>query len=716
MRSAAFRITVSALTVWILSAPFSAQSREEKGGVREEARAVLIEVPVNVIDRDGRPVERLTAEDFEVYDDGKRQEITGFEVLDQRRPLPAPGPGEPPIHPAARRHFLLLFDLSFGSPKGIVNARRAARDFVVTRMKDLDLAAVATHSVEHGLRLLVTFTGDRTQLAAAIDTLGFPTLADRSPDPLAFVMTQPSGSNATGFAYMRGRSATTGSGFDVALEEAIENLEALRGKNFRAIYRDRVSRLLSSFAEMARALDAVQGRKHIFYLSEGFDSRELSGSASEGGGGREAEWIIRGQTWKVDNDTRFGNAGTQSKMAQALALFNRSDCVIHAIDIGGLRAGSEITGLDQRVSGSDSLFYMASATGGDFLKDANDLGSSFDRLLDRTGLIYILAFQPVRVPETGKFHTLTVKTRDKSYRASHRTGYYEAKKYLEMSPMEKKLVAASALAAAVPKSDIPAWVLAAPFPGAGGVSRVPVVIEIPGDRLLEGHRGDRMSVEVYAYGMDARGTTRDYLYHTIGLDLTKSAPMLRKSGLKYYGELELPPGSHTLRVLVRNSDTGRFGVTIVPLEIPGAPQDPFLLPPFFVDEGEPWILVKGRPRGDRPAAEYPFAIAGQSFVPAALPDVHSGGDLDVCLIAYNFEKAAVPLAYSGRVVGVDGRPHGKVDLTLLRASDEEREGARKLMLRFKPAGLEPGRYALAVEIRDPRTGKKAESSFPFDVQ
>ena len=137
--------------------------------VREEASATLIEVPVNVVDKNGHSVENLTADDFEVYDDGKKQAVTGFEVIDERTAMTMPRPEESPVNPAARRHFLILFDLSFGSPRAIVNARRAARDFVVTRMKDLDLAAVATFSVESGMRLLVTFTEDRTQLAAAIE-------------------------------------------------------------------------------------------------------------------------------------------------------------------------------------------------------------------------------------------------------------------------------------------------------------------------------------------------------------------------------------------------------------------------------------------------------------------------------------------------------------------------------------------------------------------
>jgi VWFA-related protein len=692
-----------------------AQSKREEPTVREEARVTLVEVPVNVVDSYGRSVERLTADDFEIYDDGKKQTITGFEILDQRKPIAPPSAGEPPIHPAAQRHFLLLFDLSFGTPKGIVNARRAARDFVVNRMKELDMAAVATYSIEQGVRLLVTFTRDRSQLAAAVDTLGLPALVDRSPDPLGFVLAPPTQSNAVGFSntVAGGRSANT---FDVVLEEALENMEVMRARSFRAIYRDRVHRLLESLAQMAVALDTVQGRKHVLYLSEGFDSRELSGS-TQGGGAREAEWVIRGQSWKLDSDVRFGNAGLQDRMGKALALFNRSDCVIHTIDIGGLRAGSEITGTEQAVNGQDSLFYMAEETGGEFLKNANDLGTSFERLLDRTGLIYILAFQPVRVPENGKFHTLKVRVKSKNYRVSHRTGYYEAKSYASLTPIEKKLAASSALSSAVPKTDIPAWVLAAAFPAPGDAAHVPVIIEIPGDRLLSGHADPQMNVDLFVYAIDAKGETRDYLFQTLTLDLAKVSEALRQNGIKYYGELTLPPEEYTLRVFVRNNETGRFGVSVNHLSVPAsASSDPFTLPPLFLDDDN-WILVKGKVHTPKASSsEYPFAIAGESFVPAALADLVSGKETRVCLIAYNFGRASAELEYTGKVLGADGKTHGKVDLTLLRASDREGEGPRKALFRFRPSGLDPGRYALAVKVENRATGQSSESSFPFDVQ
>lgn len=718
-----FRIQAVAAVLLLTGLPSGAGAADKKSvppvrQVSQETRVTLVEVPVNVTDKAGNPVENLKAEDFEVTDDGKKQEITGFDVLDQRKGVPRAA-GADPINPAARRHFMIVFDLSFGTPKAIVNARRAARDFVVTRMKELDTAAVATFSVEQGMRLLVTFTRDRTQLAAAIDTLGFPTLADRTSDPLGFVIVPPSQSNAQGVQSITGANAAATSGQDAAFADLIETLEVGRARSFRAIYRDRVVRLLRSFEQTAIALNEVPGRKHILYLSEGFDSRELSGSSQDGGGAKEANWAISGQSWKIDSDTRWGNSGLQATMEKALAFFNRSDCIVHAIDIGGLRAGSEITGQDQTVNGQDSLFYMAEQTGGEFLKNANDLGTSFDKLLDRTGLIYLLAFQPVRIPENGKFHPLKVRVENHAYRVSARSGYYEPKKHDQLTPLERRLSASSAIAAAVPQTEIPAWVLAAPFPSAHGAARVPVIVEVPGDRLLAKHLAPVMNVDVFVYAVDAAGATRDFLYQPIGLELGKVRETLARAGIKFYGQLRLPPGEYTLRTLVRDNETDRSGLSITPLTVPeeGAAA-PFAAPPFFLSDARPWIMVKGKPRpSDETGAEYPFAIAGEAFVPAAFASLHSGETRQVCMMAYNFSPGgdALALTYAGRVLGVDGRPYGKVDLRLVRASDGEGEGQRKLLLEFRPSGLDPGRYALAVKLQDPKTGKSSESSFPFDV-
>ena len=55
------------------------------------------------------------------------------------------------------------------------------------------------------------------------------------------------------------------------------------------------------------------------------------------------------------------------------------------------------------------------------------------------------------------------------------------------------------------------------------------------------------------------------------------------------------------------------------------------------------------------------------------------------------------LAVKGEVVSADGQARA-VPLKIVKASDVERGGGRKLMLSWKPEGLAPGRYVLKVAV------------------
>ncbi len=174
-------------------APLSAQKPAAGDKFSETSDVVAVEVPVNVIGRDGQPVRGLTAADFEISDDGDNQAITDFEVIDlssteaETRRMDSRRIEE--LGAAARRHFLLLFDLSFSSPTSILKARLAARDFLLSSLHPADLAAVATYSLEQGPKLVLTFTPDRAQLARAIDTLGLNNVFDaKERDPLRFLI------------------------------------------------------------------------------------------------------------------------------------------------------------------------------------------------------------------------------------------------------------------------------------------------------------------------------------------------------------------------------------------------------------------------------------------------------------------------------------------------------------------------------------------------
>ena len=719
MRYIHFRPPIALGVALALFGAIPAAAQKSAGGVvQEKATVTVIEVPVNVIGKDGKPVAGLTAADFELYDNGKKQEITGFEVADLRTPVAMPGqapnpfPEGPPA--AARRHWLLVFDLSYASPSGLIRAREGAHALVEKDMGPSDLAGVATISTEKGWNLVENFTSDKLQLRHAIDTLGLGKKG--ALDPLSLAVVQPSlVEDAT--------ASGTSSAKDEAIREYFVDLNRMAQKSSDDRERGRIATHMNGLGQIAQVLNSVRGRKYVLLFSEGFENRMLMGNAGRGATplgqtnstqDTSPDAVLRGETWKVDSDTRFGSSTTRGFLANAMEGFRRSDVVLDTIDISGLRAEGDVA--RKAGSGADALFTMAKETNGEFIRNANQLSGELKQVIQRTDIVYVLAFQPKEVSKPGTFHELKVKVRVPTSKIAARSGYYEPKPYRNLTPMERVLASGDLLSGGG-GSQLPVNVLVAPFATTGRIAQVPVIFEIPGKALLEGDTSNVSGVQVYAYANDSRGVLTDYLTQDISLDLKVARAKLETGGIKYYGTLFLPPGQYTLRTLVRNAFTGRSAVSTAAVKVPATPGgDPTVLPFFYQDPAAPWAMIKPNPRaGASPApVEYPFAVGGDSFIPAALPVVAKGATAQVAVVTYNFTPGSDPLQVVPEVVGPDGQPR-KTDVQVVRRSDRERGGARVLVLAFKPDGLEPGRYALRVRVSD-RAQKTAEASGAFEVR
>ncbi len=67
---------------WIFLLVFSVTARQEE---IISVKTELVNLNVVVVDRQGHPVSGLAKEDFEVYEDGKRQKITHFSAGERSR-------------------------------------------------------------------------------------------------------------------------------------------------------------------------------------------------------------------------------------------------------------------------------------------------------------------------------------------------------------------------------------------------------------------------------------------------------------------------------------------------------------------------------------------------------------------------------------------------------------------------------------------------------
>ena len=580
--------------------------------MRETVNVNVVEVPVSVVDSSGNPVRGLTAANFELYDGGKKQAITSFDKIDfgSKETVSAISP----LNPAARRSFLLLFDLGFSSPKSLGRAQDAARRFVTTAVQPRDLVGVGTIDNDHGFRLLTAFTTDRDLVASAInDPNGF-----RGNDPLqignkTFVADLTNGDSAKTSRQRRPGDEAAG----LRNAEMAERQQQMTHSNEQYV-RGRVEKQVDYLGDLAKTLRAVPGRKQVILLSEGFDAKYLQGRDARDteGAARDQEAVTSGQYWKVDTDAIYGSTSSLSLLDRMAQSFRSSDVVLDAIDIQGVRVQNDAAG--SNLNSNAGLFVLSRPTGGEVFQNSNDLKNNFDRMLHAQEVVYVLGFQaPTANP--GKFHDLKVKLVNSPGRVSYRLGYYENG---GESAAERALTTAEVIVNDIPQDDVHLAAFAAPFPAGNGNSQVPVILDLNGADLAKQAKGNMAAAEIFVYAFDSEGIVRDRLYQRLTLDMKKVGDRLRASGVRYYGTLVLPPGTYAIKSLVRAgepdkknpNEVEKRGFARTNVIVPKA-GDVVVLPPIPIDEQPKWLLVKGTDRGV--IGDYPFELNGQNFIPSA---------------------------------------------------------------------------------------------------
>jgi len=711
------------------------------GALSETTEVVAVEMPVQVV-RDGEPVRGLTAADFEVYEGRKRLAVTGFEVLDLRA---GQGQAVAAIPPSLRRHFLFLFDLSFSEPKSIVRAREMVRGMLPS-LHPADLVAVATYSTAGGPKLVLGFTSDRRQVLKAVDTLGLPELVDRNPDPLQLVAAEESSSVAGRLALAATAigSATPRQQMEALLIDFLNAQAQASDSAIRQQQQAVVGAFTRSFTDLARLMASVHGRKQVIYLSEGFDTSIVHGVESAEDQGKIAAQSIAGEGYLTDSDARYGNTRGANVLEKMMEELRRADCVIQAVDVGGLRAQGDQGAV--RPSGEGSLFVMAHDTGGELYRNFNDLGAAMSQLLAKSSLTYVLTLQPQGLKPDGSYHPLRVALKNgpaaRGAQVSYRQGYYAPRPYRQRSAGERQLAVAEAVIGGGDRGEMHVTVMAAPFapPGRTAAARtggtgaagaagtvaaagaasaaakayVAVVIEADGASLLNGTAGEVLPVEVYAYAIDTAGAVQDFFSQSMRFELAKVIPLLDRTGLKFFGHLDLPPGDYSLRVLVRNAGNGDFGLSSEAVSVPAFDSSPpVLLPPFFAENPGRWLMVRETAKSGEREVPYPFMVGDRAYVPALRPALTAQEDVAVALIGYNLPAGA--LEARATVLSADGRDLGRGELTLDGRQPPDGGGAERLTATFRaPRGLEPGEYRLKIALVDAR-GVAHDSATRFVV-
>lgn len=518
-----------------------------------KATVEYVEVDVVVTDAQGKPVRDLSRDDFQVFEDGKRQAISNFTVVSipteprdepQRQfdvVAPDTASNERPFN--GRLYVAVLDNVAFLRSQ---QARNAARLFIERNLSANDLmAVVSTAGPRAGTQ---EFTSNKRLLLDAVERFA----GQKSVSPIM----------ALNEAYLRQRNTAEASRGTVGIDPDLV-LREVRGGGYDA----------TALMNVIDWFGGIRGRRKTMLLfSEGVpnDIKQMMGQDALRSIGTAADF--EGMQGAIAAATR-ANVSIYTIDPRGLTTMGDDDITVSSfanVPFAGMNLGQ--AGLnDERRREQQSLQIVAEETGGVAFVNTNQFADAFDRIVDDNSAYYVLAYYPPSNKRDGKFHKIEVKTTRRGLTVRSRKGYQAprgnakpAKPGTEAGRPSPELQ--QALDSPIPVSGLPMRMFAAPFKGTAPNASVLFGVELVGRSLALAQNG---TIEFSYAAVDAQGKTRASSTDTFTTRLSpETQARVRQSGFRMLHRITLPPGRYAMRLAARDAAAATTGSLTYDLEVP----------------------------------------------------------------------------------------------------------------------------------------------------
>ena len=286
---------------------------------------------------------------------------------------------------------------------------------------------------------------------------------------------------------------------------------------------------------------------------------------------------------------------------------------------------------------------------------------------------------------------------------SHRPGYFErSAQGAAQTPLQRQFdLAELVVTGGDGRNELPFTSLCLPFPSPSETQTLGLVLQVPRDSL-PWSSSEPIGLEVYGYAVAEDGGVRDHLAQSLRLEPGRADPQGNAQGLSLYGTFEVPPGRYTIKLLLRESASGKSALRMLDVTVP--PYDGrsvFALPPLVLDEDERWLKLElGAGHGGNREAAAPFQIDAHPFVPRTSFEVRPGSRERLVLMVFDPELAGDPAAdveIRSSLTASDGRAVQPGRLKIERVLSGG-PGRRTFVFSYLPEDVGNGDYTLKIGL------------------
>lgn len=674
----------------------------------------LIQVDVTVTDKNGKIINDLKPEEFEIYENGKKQDITNFlfvnvagqnkaappikkkvTINEDIRSMPVP-PVELKPEEVKRTVALIVDDLGL-SFESMRTVRAALKNFVNEQMQPNDLVAIIVAG--NGAGTTQQFTSDKSQLLAAIEKIKWNPQGRSGITPFSALgqidMNQSLTDHTNDATDGTSTSSTDTTSIDtVAVEQQTYN------NNF---YNDIFSvGTLGAINYVVKGMKQLPGRKSVMLFSDGF-----------------AVCTMDSQTGETDLDQCKRMKDAVNRLTDYC---NRASVSIYSFDAKGL-ANTMITAADaaggqnltqtmqnrsqENLDKQEGLKMLSEQTGGFTFLNRNDIYDGMNYALEDQKGYYLLGYQPDSESFDAKklrFNKLEVKVKRPGVEVRYRNGFFgfTDDKPLETvnNPTEQTF---GALLSPFSAGDV-GLRLNTLFGNNETGSFVNSFLHIDAKNLTFTDNPDgtkKVAFEILAAGFGENGATIDQVGRTYRLNVAAdSVQRMLDEGFVYSFVFPVKkPGAFQMRVAVRDLVTSKIGSASQFVEVPDLKKGRLTVSGIILEnfvEGETPLppsstvnditLGKGDPRND-----------------TSLRKFQQGTFLRYALEIYNakLDQTQKPNLQTQIRIFKDGKPILNNPLKAIDIS-EQKDMNRILFGGKLSLGdeLKPGEYILQIIVRD----------------
>jgi VWFA-related protein len=591
----------------------------------------LVQTDVMVFDKNGKFVNDLKREQFELKVDGKVRDISFFEYVKagkvdeesklaaargQARTTATTNAQQPQTILLDRGRVIYLFvdDLHL-SAESTIRTKKLLHRFIDTEIGQNDQAAIVTTTGQLGF--LQQLTDNKDVLHKAINNIKFlrAEIKDYEYPPMdehQAILIDRNDSDVLDVFVDQTLRQNPG----MQRPQAVNIVQA-RARNLLQQNAYAVTTTLQSLSNIIKELSQLPGRKLIFLISDGFQTQNTFGDATN---------MITQTTSKAAK----ANTVIYSLDARGLitGVSNASDETF-ADPTGRLARGmgnSEIT------STQDGLYALANDTGGRAIFNTNEATPLVKKALQETSEYYLLAwasddelikgekFRKVEVHIVGR-SDLTVKTRkgflsnEKPAKAKTETEKASDNKSKQTvkDPITKELL--TAIKSPVPIENLPTSIAAFYYntPQYGLV--VSAAVEIESDALYFENVSNVPTAKADVIGViiDEKGKTIASIQDKWTITSNKPLGEQNERGVINSFQAKVPPGLYQVRVAIRDSKTGRVGNASTWIEVPDLKLKKLIVGSLIVAERKTNGIQKTNEVKTNPLADVSYANVSRRF-------------------------------------------------------------------------------------------------------